>query len=114
MALLIYHSIEEEGIEGQFGHEWLFGIAESESVEPGEIVADLGIEGFDGGGKRLGLDEQVRRNHGTVDLPFVGGDRERLQVRESGPELLEGFSATAAHFKGKDASRGTRHSNPHP
>lgn len=83
-------------------------------MEAREIVTHLRVDGFDGGGQRLGLYQQILRDNATVDFPFIRRHREWLQVCEARPEPSERFSATAAHFNGKDASRGTRHSNPYP
>ena len=46
-----------EDMHGKVGHVGGFGIAKSSAVESCEVVTDLGIDGFDRVGKRLGLHE---------------------------------------------------------
>ena len=46
-----------EDMHGKIGHVCGFGVAESSAVESGEVVADLGIDGFNSVRERLGLHE---------------------------------------------------------
>ena len=83
-------------------------------MEAGEIVPNPAVQRFDGPGELFGLDEQVARDDLSIDLPCVGGDTERLQMRDSCPESFEGLSATSTHLDGEDAPGEGRYSNPYP
>lgn len=78
------------------------------------VVAHLSVDRLDGAGQRFRLNEQLRRDDFAVSAPAVGGHCERPEMGYPGPEPLEGFVSTTAHFHGKDASCGARHSNPYP
>jgi len=96
----------------EVGHVGGFGVAFGFAVEAREVVPDLRVDGFDSGGERFGLQQQIERNDFTVDFPMIGSDGKGFKVGYSCPEPLERFVATTAHFHGKDASCGARHSNP--
>ena len=83
-------------------------------MEAREIVAQLRVDGLNGAGELLGLDEQMCGDDFAIDLPPICRDGKGPQVRYPRPEALEGFVATTAHFHGKDASCEARHSNPYP
>ena len=101
-----------EYMECNVRHVGCFGITFGFAVEPCEVVPDLRVDGLDGAGERLGLEEQFRGDDFAIHLPLIGGDGEGLEMGYPCPEPLERFVATTAHFHGKDASRGARHSNP--
>lgn len=101
-------------MHGKFGHVRGFRVAEGSAMKSGEVVADLSIDGFDRVGKRLGLDKQLRRDYLAIDFPAISGHGKRFEVSYLCPESPERFFATRAHFQGKDASLGARHSNPYP
>ena len=81
-------------------------------MESCEVLPDLRVDGLDGGGERLGLQQEIAWNDFAVHLPMVGGDSKGFEVSYPCPEPLERFVATTAHFHGKDTSCGARHSNP--
>ena len=76
------------------------------------MVPHLGVDRLDRAGERLGLDEQMRRDDFAVSAPSIGCHREGFEMGDARPKPLQCFVSTTAHFHGKDASRGARHSNP--
>lgn len=81
-------------------------------MEASGVVADLAVDGLNGAGERLSLDEQMWRDDFAISAPSIGRHGERLQMRDARPKPLQCFVSTTAHFHGKDASCGARHSNP--
>ena len=81
-------------------------------MEAGEVVAHLSIHGLDGRSELFGLQKQRGRDNFAIDFPAIRCHGEGPQMRYARPESLEGFVATTAHFHGKNASCGARHSNP--
>ena len=99
-------------IERKLCHEVGFGVAFGFAMKACGVVADLAVDRLDGASERLGLEEQMGRDDFAVGAPAVGGHGEGFEMRYSRPEPPEGFVSTTAHFHGKDASCGARHSNP--
>ena len=99
-------------IERKLGHIGRFGIAFVFAVEACSVVAHLGVDRLDGAGERLGLDQQMRWDNFAVSAPSIGRHREWLQMRDARQKPLQCFVYMIAHFHGKDASCGAKHSNP--
>ena len=65
-----------------------FGVAFGFAVEACSIVPHLGVDGLNGAGERLGLDQQMRRDDFAIRAPSIGRHRERLQMRDARPKPL--------------------------
>ena len=75
-------------IERKLGHIGRFGVAFGFAVEACGVVAHLCVDGLNGAGERLGLDQQMRRDDLAVSAPSIGCHRERPQMRNARPKPL--------------------------
>ncbi len=58
----------------EVSHFGCFRVAFGFAVEACEVMPDLRVDRFDGGGERLSLQEEIARNDFAVHFPLIGGN----------------------------------------